>query len=39
MACGATDLVDWTVSAWGFYTDPVSLAPRFDIFTGNLPGW
>jgi len=39
MACGATDLVDWTVSAWGFYTDPVSLAPRFDISTGNLPGW
>ena len=33
------ELGDCTVGMWGFYTDPVSPAPLFDFFTGNLADW
>jgi len=35
-AAGAMGLGDCTLGAWGYYTDPVSLATLFDFFTGNL---
>ncbi len=35
-AGGAMGLVDCTLGAWGYYTDPVSPATPFDFSTGYL---
>jgi len=35
-ACGAMGMGDCTVGLLGYYTDPVSPATLFDLFTGNL---